>query len=55
LAAEIEKKYGVKATLVPGKSGIFDVVADGKRIFSKHEQSRFPEPKEILDALAPRQ
>ncbi len=34
-----------------GSNGIFDVVADGEMIFSKHEVERFPEPKEVIDAL----
>jgi selT/selW/selH-like putative selenoprotein len=36
----------------PGRrSGIFDVLVDGKMIFSKFAQGRFPEHREILDAL----
>jgi len=27
------------------------VVADGKKVFSKHEAGRFPEPDEVLEAL----
>jgi hypothetical protein len=27
------------------------VTVDGRRVFSKHEQRRFPDPQEILDAL----
>lgn len=38
--------------LVRGDGGIFDVVVDGRRIFSKHEALRFPEPQEILALLA---
>ena len=37
--------------LIEGGNGIFDVVADGKMIFSKYDQSRFPEPAEVIDAL----
>ena len=36
-----------------GSSGVFDVRVDGKLIFSKHEEGRFPEEDEILDELAP--
>ena len=36
---------------IVGKSGIFDVHADGKLLFSKHEQDRFPEHAEVLGAL----
>ena len=37
--------------LTPGRGGVFDVVVDGRRIFSKHEAGRFPEEREILDLL----
>jgi selenoprotein W-related protein len=41
----------VNAKLVKGSGGIFDVVADGKKVFSKHETGRFPEPDEIVAML----
>ena len=31
---------------------MFDVTADGKLIFSKHKEGRFPEQDEILRALS---
>jgi predicted Rdx family selenoprotein len=37
--------------LVKGDNGVFDVVADGKLLFSKHARGRFPEDTEILAAL----
>ena len=37
-----------------GGNGIFDVVADGTRIFCKDEQHRFPTALEILSALRQR-
>jgi selT/selW/selH-like putative selenoprotein len=42
---------GVKPQLIEGSRGVFDVVADGKLIFSKHEVDRFPEHEEILRSL----
>jgi len=36
---------------VPGSRGAFDVVADGRTIFSKHAEHRFPEHEEIIEAL----
>ena len=51
LAAEISGELGFEVELVKGHRGIFDVVADGKVVFSKHDQERFPEHPEILDAL----
>jgi hypothetical protein len=36
---------------VRGSDGIFDVLADGERIFSKDEEDRFPTESEIVAAL----
>lgn len=41
----------MESELVEGSNGVFDVVADGKLIFSKHQTGRFPEAEEILGAL----
>jgi selT/selW/selH-like putative selenoprotein len=37
--------------LIKGDAGVFDVVADGKLIFSKQAKGRFPEEREIVEAL----
>jgi hypothetical protein len=37
---------------VEGAKSQFDVVADGALVFSKEREGRFPEPPEILAALA---
>ena len=37
--------------LIEGTRGVFDVVVDGKLIFSKHEADRFPEHAEIIRFL----
>jgi selT/selW/selH-like putative selenoprotein len=37
--------------LIEGGGGIFDVVVDGQKIYSKHETGRFPEHDEILSQL----
>ena len=37
--------------LIKGRGGVFDVVVDGRRIFSKHAVGRFPEAQEILALL----
>jgi len=34
-----------------GDNGVFDVVADGDLIFSKHAAGRFPDEEEIVEAL----
>ncbi len=51
MAAEIKKELGVDSQLVRGGNGIFDVTVDNKRIFSKHDEGRFPSEKEIIDQL----
>jgi selT/selW/selH-like putative selenoprotein len=51
LAAEIKKEFGVDSKLIRGGSGTFLVTVDGKKIFSKHEEGRFPTEREILDQL----
>ena len=37
--------------LIAGGGGIFDVKADGKLIFSKHQSGRFPDDDEVLTAI----
>ncbi len=34
-----------------GSGGVFDVVADGRKVYSKHETGRFPEPGEVVALL----
>ena len=51
MAADIQSKFDVDSELVKGDAGVFDVVMDGKLLFSKHEVGRFPEPEEILSAI----
>jgi selenoprotein W-related protein len=49
--AELEAAFGrsgVKCELVAGAGGVFDVVVDGTKVFSKHEAGRFPEPREVV-------
>jgi selT/selW/selH-like putative selenoprotein len=41
----------VDAELAKGANGIFDVACDGKMVFSKYRDRRYPEPAEIIDAL----
>ena len=51
MAAAIQKETGVEAQLTPGANGIFDVVVDSRRVFSKHDAGRFPQNDEILSLL----
>lgn len=41
----------MEAELAKGANGIFDVACDGKLVFSKHRDRRYPEPEEIIRAL----
>jgi selenoprotein W-related protein len=47
----LSRELGVEAQLIKGDAGVFDVVANGNLIFSKHETGRFPEEREIVEAL----
>jgi selenoprotein W-related protein len=51
LADELKQALGVTSKLVAGSGGVFDVTVDGKRVFSKKETGRFPEPGEIAGML----
>ena len=51
LASEIKNRYGVDAELIKGVKGIFDVYVDGKLVFSRYEEKRFPEPQDIFDKI----
>jgi len=48
VAAEIERELGVTARLVKGARGVFDVVVDGRLVFSKDRAGRFPDPGEVV-------
>jgi selenoprotein W-related protein len=37
--------------LIEGSGGVFEVLAEGKKIFSKKQVGRFPEMNEILRQL----
>lgn len=50
LASELERA-GHEARAVAGERSQFDVVADGKVIFSKQQEHRFPEHDEVLAKL----
>lgn len=41
-----------EVALVPGRrSGIFEIRLDGEVLFSREDEGRFPEPKEIKQAI----
>jgi selenoprotein W-related protein len=55
LADELETRLGLRAELIKGSGGVFDVTVDGELIFSKKKTGRFPAPGEIERAIAARQ
>jgi selT/selW/selH-like putative selenoprotein len=44
---------GVETDIVPGRVGQFDVEVDGKLVFSKYQEDRFPDADELLRLLPP--
>lgn len=44
----------MKPVLKPGARGSFEVKVDGKLVFSKLEENRFPEHKEVIEKLPER-
>jgi selenoprotein W-related protein len=53
LAAEIKKSFGVESKLIGSSGGVFEVEADGKKVFSKESLGRFPEDGEVVKLLTP--
>jgi predicted Rdx family selenoprotein len=51
----LNNAFNAKAKLIQGANGIFDVIVDGKRVFSRAETRRFPEPGEIAGKLKPKE
>jgi selT/selW/selH-like putative selenoprotein len=48
MGEKLQKNLGAEIELVAGANGIFDVSLDGRMIFSKSAQGRFPQPEEII-------
>lgn len=60
MAQELLTTFGTtlgEVALVPGTGGIFEVRVNGQSVFSRKEQGRFPESKElkqlVRDIVAP--
>jgi selT/selW/selH-like putative selenoprotein len=47
VADEVMNTFGVEALISKGSTGCFDVFVNGKLIFSKFEEGRFPKIDEI--------
>ncbi|MBI4403542.1 MAG: hypothetical protein HY537_05245, partial [Deltaproteobacteria bacterium] len=51
VAAELQKDLGLSTHLIEGAKGQFDVKVDGKVVYSKAAEGRFPEPGEVTKIL----
>ena len=51
LADELHSVFNVEVEMIKGVDGIFDVIVDGHRVFSRSETGRFPESGEIIRKL----
>jgi len=50
--AELQQAFpGIDTTLVPSSGGIFDVMVDGKLVFSKRAVGRHAKPGEVVDLI----
>jgi predicted Rdx family selenoprotein len=48
----LNERTSYAADAVSGAKSQFDVVADGRLVFSKQREGRFPEAEEIIRALS---
>jgi selenoprotein W-related protein len=51
LGDELKKFFGAEIELIAGANGVFDISQDGKTIYSKFEQGRFPQPDDIIKLI----
>ena len=50
LLSTFEAEIG-EVAMIPGKGGVFEIRADGQLVWSRHERKRFPEIKELKQAV----
>ncbi len=50
----MKDRFGLDATLVKGRDGVFEVTHDGDLIYSKKANGRFPDAGEVEEVLASR-
>jgi len=48
LADIIKKEFGISPELIPGSNGVYEVIVDGKIVFSKYQTKKFPKNDEII-------
>ena len=51
LRESIERQFGVKAELIKGMGGVFEVSINDILLFSKKELNRFPNENEVEDLI----
>jgi selT/selW/selH-like putative selenoprotein len=51
VAEELREAFGIEPELSKGSEGSFDVFINGKLVFSKFEEGRFPGIDEISDII----
>ncbi len=51
MAASLKSHFGAQVKLTPGRSGQFDVLVDGRLVFSKASVGRFPLEGEVEQAV----
>ena len=51
---ELKKNLGAEIELIAGSNGVFDITVDGKMVFSKFDQGRYPQVDEIISLIQER-
>ncbi len=51
MAASLRARFGIEPKITVGSIGQFDVVVDGRTVFSKGESGRFPLDGEVEEAI----
>ena len=51
LRESIERQFGVKAELIKGMGGVFEVSVNDNLLYSKKELGRFPDKNEVEDLI----
>ncbi len=51
LEAELKKSFDANVELIPSTGGVYEIVLDGRMIFSKKALNRFPDDGEVAALL----
>ena len=51
LRESIERQFGIKAELIKGMGGVFEISVNDNLLFSKKELNRFPNKNEVEDLI----